>query len=876
MASTIKIKRSTVSGNPTTLAAGELAYSGLPDNGSNGGDRLYIGMGAEIDGNAANHVVIGGKYFTDLLDHTPGVLTASSALIVDSSSKLNNLKVDNLDLNGNTLSSTDANGNILITPAGTGKTVIGNIYVDDASTSLLQYIQNASGGSLAEGIGIDLTSAGGSTTIAAELASSSNAGVASFDATDFTVSGTGENAVTLNVERIEDIVGAMVSSNTESGVAVTYDDATGKLNVDVNDPLITISGDADGSATMTNLGDTTINITLDTVNTNVGQFGSSTAVPIITVNGKGLVTAVSTAAISTSFTVAADSGASDLVNGGETLTFTGGEGIDTAVSNNTITISAEDATSSNKGIASFTSDDFTVSSGAVSLADSVLKSISTDSGTLTPTTHALSIVGGEGMDVTHAGTTITVTGEDATSSNKGIASFNTASFTVTSGDVTLKDGGVSNTKLANSSITVGSTSIALGATATSLAGITELTVDNININGNEISSTDTNGNITLSPNGTGSVDVASSRIIGVATPVNDTDAANKAYVDNAVTGLTFKDAANLLATSNIALTGSTNTLIIDGHAALDSTDSGVYRLLLTGQSTASENGIYTYTDNGTSYTLVRAADADTYTELDGASIFIKEGTTYANTGWTQTNHYMTNFSGQTWVQFSGAGTYTAGNGLTLSGTTFNVGAGNGIDVSADSVALASTVAGAGLTYTSGVIAVGGTADRITVSADAIDIASTYVGQTSITTLGTITSGTWSATAIGTTKGGTGLTSYSTGDLLYGSAADTLSKLTKPASATSLLQMDSSGAPSWVAKDSTGITGVGTITAGTWNGTTIATGYGGTGLTTYATGDIIYASAANTLAKRAAGTEGQVLQMNSSGVPVWGDIDGGTY
>lgn len=876
MASTIKIKRSTVSGNPSTLAAGELAYSGLPDNGSNGGDRLYIGMGAEIDGNAANHVVIGGKYFTDLLDHTPGVLTANSALIVDSSSKLNNLKVDNLDLNGNTLSSTDANGNILITPAGTGKTVIGNIYVDDASTSLLQYIQNASGGSLAEGIGIDLTSAGGSTTIAAELASSSNAGVASFDATDFTVSGTGENAVTLNVERIEDIVGAMVSSNTESGVAVTYDDATGKLNVDVNDPLITISGDADGSATMTNLGDTTINITLDTVNTNVGQFGSSTAVPIITVNGKGLVTAVSTAAISTSFTVAADSGAADLVNGGETLTFTGGEGIDTAVSNNTITISAEDATSSNKGIASFVAEDFTVSSGAVSLADSVLKSISTDSGTLTPTTHALSIVGGEGMDVTHAGTTITVTGEDATTSNKGIASFSAESFTVTSGDVTLKDGGVSNAKLANSSITVGSTSIALGATATSLAGITELTVDNININGNEISSTDTNGNITLSPNGTGSVDVASSRIIGVATPVNDTDAANKAYVDNAVTGLTFKEAANLLATSNVALTGSTNTLVIDGHAALDSTDNGVYRLLLTGQSTASENGIYTYTDNGTSYTLVRAADADTYTELDGASIFIKEGTTYANTGWTQTNHYMTNFSGQTWVQFSGAGTYTAGNGLTLSGTTFNVGAGNGIDVSADSVALASTVAGAGLTYTSGVIAVGGTADRITVSADAIDIASTYVGQTSITTLGTITSGTWSATAIGTTKGGTGLTSYSTGDLLYGSAADTLSKLTKPASATSLLQMDSSGAPSWVAKDSTGITGVGTITAGTWNGTTIATGYGGTGLTAYATGDIIYASAANTLAKRAAGTDGQVLQMNSSGVPVWGDIDGGTY
>ena len=83
MASIIRIKRSSVSGNPATLGTGELAYSALTDNGSNGGDRLYIGMGTETAGNAANHIVIGGKYFTDMLDHTPGTLTASSAIIVD-------------------------------------------------------------------------------------------------------------------------------------------------------------------------------------------------------------------------------------------------------------------------------------------------------------------------------------------------------------------------------------------------------------------------------------------------------------------------------------------------------------------------------------------------------------------------------------------------------------------------------------------------------------------------------------------------------------------------------------------------------------------------------------------------------------------------
>ena len=65
MASIVRIKRSEVSGNPSTLGQGELAYSALPDNGVNGGDRLYIGMGTETAGNAVNHVVIGGKYFTD-------------------------------------------------------------------------------------------------------------------------------------------------------------------------------------------------------------------------------------------------------------------------------------------------------------------------------------------------------------------------------------------------------------------------------------------------------------------------------------------------------------------------------------------------------------------------------------------------------------------------------------------------------------------------------------------------------------------------------------------------------------------------------------------------------------------------------------------
>ena len=85
MAAIVRIKRSSTSGNPTTLAAGELAYSGLTDNGSNGGDRLYVGFGTETAGNAANHFVIGGKYFTDIIDGATNANTANKLVKRDGS-----------------------------------------------------------------------------------------------------------------------------------------------------------------------------------------------------------------------------------------------------------------------------------------------------------------------------------------------------------------------------------------------------------------------------------------------------------------------------------------------------------------------------------------------------------------------------------------------------------------------------------------------------------------------------------------------------------------------------------------------------------------------------------------------------------------------
>lgn len=147
MATIIKIKNSGTSGVPSTLATGELAYSylqQLPIEGvvsTNGGDRLYIGTGTEVAGEATDIVHIGGKYFMDMLDHENGVLSPNSAIITDSFSKVDKLNVDNLRLDGNTLSVTETNGDLNLQANGTGTISFNsdvdltNINVDTISSS---------------------------------------------------------------------------------------------------------------------------------------------------------------------------------------------------------------------------------------------------------------------------------------------------------------------------------------------------------------------------------------------------------------------------------------------------------------------------------------------------------------------------------------------------------------------------------------------------------------------------------------------------------------------------------------------------------------------------------------------------------------------
>jgi hypothetical protein len=159
-------------------------------------------------------------------------------------------------------------------------------------------------------------------------------------------------------------------------------------------------------------------------------------------------------------------------------------------------------------------------------------------------------------------------------------------------------------------------------------------------------------------------------ITNLADPENDMDAANKRYVDAATAGLSWKQAVNLLYDAAIpVMSGSGATqLVIDGHTVLGDANSG-YRILITQSTNA---GIWDYNSTDGTWELTRSADADTFEELKGAAVFVMEGDVYGSTSWVQSSHYITNFTGQTWAQFSGQGTYTAGDGLELNGSEFTV------------------------------------------------------------------------------------------------------------------------------------------------------------------------------------------------------------
>ena len=307
------------------------------------------------------------------------------------------------------------------------------------------------------------------------------------------------------------------------------------------------------------------------------------------------------------------------------------------------------------------------------------------------------------------------------------------------------------------------------------------------LSGTQVTSTATELNLL---DGITAIDTDLSTVAGTHTTLVSALAA-KTYIDNTRSGLEVKDSVVVATTANITLSG---TQTIDGIAV-----TAGQRVLVKDQSTASQNGIYVVAAGAWS----RSTDADTADELNsGCFFFVEKGTENADNGFVMSQDTAINFgtTAITFSQFSGAGQITAGNGLAKTGDTMFVNTGTGITVTSDNIV--------------------------------IDTA--WAGQAAITTVGTIGTGTWNATAISATKGGTGLNTSSA-------------------------------------------TGVGIVTSGTWTTPAqLTVGFGGTGASTFASNGVLYGNGAGTIQATAAGTDGYFLKSNS-GTPTWTNVvDGGTF
>lgn len=293
------------------------------------------------------------------------------------------------------------------------------------------------------------------------------------------------------------------------------------------------------------------------------------------------------------------------------------------------------------------------------------------------------VVAGEGIDVTYDDTnaTLTISAEDASSINKGVASFDSTDFTVNSGNVTLNAERVQD--IVGSQI-IGGTGI--DATYDDNNGTLTLDVDSkvvITTDPQTITNKTLGQFTSLGAN----LDAATYKITNLGEPTSASDAATKQYVDAVSEGLHIHAAVVAATTGNIDLsTALENGDVLDGVTLATGN-----RVLVKDQSTPSQNGIYVVQASGAA---VRASDFDAPQEVDGGDfVFVTGGTVNDNTGWVQTSTGVVTIGTDPiyFTQFSGAGAYTAGAGLTQTGTTFDVGAGTGITVNSNDVAIDTSV-----------------------------------------------------------------------------------------------------------------------------------------------------------------------------------------
>ncbi len=332
------------------------------------------------------------------------------------------------------------------------------------------------------------------------------------------------------------------------------------------------------------------------------------------------------------------------------------------------------------------------------------------------------------------------------------------------------------------------------------------------------------------------LNMGSNQINDLATPTASTDAATKGYVDAAINGLTWKGPVEAYAASNVPLTGST-PLVIDGYTVANGD-----LLLLGDQTTASQNGEYSAAVSGGSYTLT----ANGQPSAAGDAWLVLNGTTYANSAFVATAAVPA----AEFVEFAGPDSYVFDAPLMLSGNTVSITQAttstNGYLSATDwNTFNNKQPAGSYITALTGDVTASGPGSAAATLATVNLNTGTFGSSTSIPTF---------------TVNGKGLITAASGNAVV-APAGTLSGTTLNSTVVS-----------------SSLTSVGTITSGTWNGTTIAIANGGTGQTTpnaafdalspmTTAGDMIYENATPTAARLAIGTTGQVLTV-SGGLPVW--------